>query len=91
VRKEAKPYGTGKLAEGGDFIGRNVLVIEDVVTTGGAILDGVRALRAQGARIDTVLCVIDRESGGAANLKDAGLELRALFTATELRQAAGEK
>lgn len=90
VRKEPKAYGTCKLAEGGDFKGRNVLVIEDVVTTGGAIVDGVRALREQGARIDTVLCVIDRESGGAENLKGLGLTLKPLFTATELR-AAGEK
>lgn len=90
VRKEAKAYGTCKLAEGMDFKGRNVLVIEDVVTTGGAILDGVRALREQGALIQTVLCVIDRESGGPKNLKQLGLTLNPLFTATELRQA-GEK
>ena len=90
VRKEAKSYGTCKLAEGGDFKGRNVLVIEDVVTTGGAILAGVRALREQGARIDTVLCVIDRESGGPENLKKGGLTLNPLYTATELR-SAGEK
>ena len=90
VRKEAKAYGTCKLAEGGDFKGRKVLVIEDVVTTGGAILAGVRALREQGARIDTVLCVIDRESGGPENLKKLELTLKPLFTATELR-SAGEK
>lgn len=90
VRKEAKAYGTCKLAEGGDFKGRNVLVIEDVVTTGGAILDGVRVLREQGARIDHVLCVIDREAGGPEKLKEVGLTLKPLFTATELR-SAGEK
>ena len=90
VRKEAKTYGTCKLAEGMDFKGRKVLVIEDVVTTGGAILDGVRALREQGARIDTVLCVIDRESGGPGKLKELGLTLKPLFTATEVR-SAGEK
>jgi orotate phosphoribosyltransferase len=91
VRKEAKSYGTCKLAEGQDFNGRNVLVIEDVVTTGGAIVDGVRALREQGARIDTVLCVIDREAGGPEKLKAMGLALTPLFKAAELRQAAGEK
>ncbi len=90
VRKEAKAYGTCKLAEGLDFKNRNVLVIEDVVTTGGAILDGVRALREQGARIENVLCVIDRESGGPEKLKDMGLTLKPLFTATDLR-SAGEK
>lgn len=90
VRKEAKTYGTCKLAEGIDFKGKKVAVVEDVVTTGGAILDGVRALREQGALIDTVLCVIDRESGGPDNLKKAGLTLVPLFKAGELR-AAGEK
>lgn len=90
VRKEAKTYGTCKLAEGLDFKGKKVAVVEDVVTTGGAILDGVRALREQGALIDTVLCVIDRESGGPDNLKKAGLTLVPLFKAGELR-AAGEK
>lgn len=90
VRKEAKAYGTCKLAEGMDFKGRKVLVIEDVVTTGGAILDGVRALREQGALIENVLCVIDRESGGPEKLKEVGLLLKPLFTATELR-SAGEK
>ena len=90
VRKEAKAYGTCKLAEGLDFKGRKVLVIEDVVTTGGAILDGVRALREQGALIENVLCVIDRESAGPEKLKELGLTLKPLFTATELR-SAGEK
>lgn len=90
VRKEAKTYGTCKLAEGIDFKGKKVTVVEDVVTSGGAILDGVRALREQGALIETVVCVIDRESGGSDNLKKAGLTLVPLFRAGELR-AAGDK
>ncbi|MBL8022801.1 MAG: orotate phosphoribosyltransferase [Elusimicrobia bacterium] len=89
VRKKAKDYGTCKVAEGPTFKGRNVLVIEDVVTSGGAVTDGVRALRDQGARIHTVLCVIDRESGGSENLNKDGLTLKPLFTATQLR--AGDK
>jgi orotate phosphoribosyltransferase len=91
VRKKAKDYGTCKLAEGLDFKGKRVTVVEDVVTTGGAIRDGVRALREQGALIDTVLCVIDRESGGPERLKEWGLTLRPLFTATELRVSSREK
>ncbi len=89
VRKKAKDYGTAKLAEGPDFKGRKVLVVEDVVTTGGAIVDGAKALRERGAVIDTVLCVIDRESGGPEKLKEYGLTLKPLFTASELRKAAG--
>jgi orotate phosphoribosyltransferase len=89
VRKKAKDYGTCRIAEGVDVKGVDVAVIEDVVTTGGAIVDGVKALRAEGARVDTVLCVIDREQGGAARLKEIGLTLKALFAASELRRAAG--
>jgi orotate phosphoribosyltransferase len=87
VRKKAKEYGTCKLAEGVDFKGKRVTVVEDVVTTGGAILDGVAALRAQGAQIEDVLCVIDRESGGPEKLKEKGLRLTPLFTASALRNS----
>lgn len=89
VRKKAKDYGTCKIAEGVEFKGLKVTVIEDVVTTGGAIVDGVRALREGGALVDTVLCVIDREQGGADKLKDLGLTLKPLFAASELRRASG--
>ena len=78
-----------KTAEGVDFRDKKVVVIEDVVTTGGAIIDGVKALRDQGAKVDTVLCVIDREQGGATRLQDIGLTLKPLFTASQLRAAAG--
>jgi orotate phosphoribosyltransferase len=89
VRKKAKEYGTCKIAEGVDFKGLKVTVIEDVVTTGGAIVDGVKALRDGGAVVDTVLCVIDREQGGADKLKQIQMSLKPLFTASELRRAAG--
>jgi orotate phosphoribosyltransferase len=88
VRKEAKSYGTCRLAEGGELEGRRLLVVEDVVTSGGAILDAARELRALGAVLDRVACVIDRESGGRENLSEAGLVLDALFTMTELNARA---
>jgi orotate phosphoribosyltransferase len=84
VRKEAKTYGTCQLAEGGDLEGLRLLIVEDVVTSGGAILDAARELRDRGAKCDRVVCVIDRESGGRENLADAGLTLDPLFTMTEL-------
>jgi orotate phosphoribosyltransferase len=87
VRKEAKTYGTCRLAEGGELDGRQLLVVEDVVTSGGAVLDGARELRARGAVLDRVACVIDRESGGRENLAEAGLALDPLFTMTELNAA----
>lgn len=87
VRKDAKEYGTCKLAEGGDVAGKRLILIEDVVTSGGAILDGTKALRERGAIVEDVVCVINRESGGVENLADAGLKLHYLFTKSELESA----
>lgn len=91
VRKRAKSYGTCRLAEGGEIAGRRVAVIEDVVTSGGQVIESCRALRQGGAEIVAVLCVIDREAGGNESLADEGLELRALFTMSQLRQKASIK
>jgi orotate phosphoribosyltransferase len=84
VRKEAKAYGTGLLAEGGDVAGHRLLIVEDVVTTGGQVLSSADALRKLGATLETVLCVVDREVGGRDALGKAGLYLVALFTTSEL-------
>ncbi len=84
VRKQAKTYGTCRLAEGGDLDGERLCIVEDVVTSGGAILDAAVELRAAGAVLGPVVCVIDRESGGTEKLAAQGLELRALFAMHEL-------
>jgi orotate phosphoribosyltransferase len=84
VRKEAKTYGTCRMAEGGELDGKRLCIIEDVVTSGGAILDAAVELRAQGAVLGPVICVIDRESGGAEKLAAEGLELHPLFRMHEL-------
>ncbi|MEX2502163.1 MAG: orotate phosphoribosyltransferase [Trueperaceae bacterium] len=89
VRKEAKTYGTCKLAEGGEVDGRRLLIIEDVVTSGGQLLASARDLRDRGAICEDALCVIDREAGGAAALAEAGIRLHALFTMSDL-VAAGD-
>ncbi len=88
VRKEAKTYGTCRLAEGGEVEGRRLFIVEDVVTSGGAVLDAVTELRRRGATIEQAVCVIDRESGGVENLADNGVALQALFTMSELKAAA---
>ncbi len=85
VRKTAKEYGTCKLAEGGDIAGRKLLIIEDVVTSGGQILLSAADLRKRNAIVEDVLCVIDRESGGRENLAKEGLSFRSLFTMSELK------
>jgi orotate phosphoribosyltransferase len=87
VRTAAKEYGTCKLAEGGEVAGRNLVIIEDVVTSGGQIRESAQALRELGGRIVRVLCVVDRQSGGVENLAANGLELAALFTMAELKGA----
>jgi orotate phosphoribosyltransferase len=91
VRKEAKAYGTCRLAEGGKVSGRRLAVIEDVITSGGQVIESCRELRERGAQIVAVLCVIDREAGGAANLAAEGLELRVLFTMSALAAAASSE
>ena len=88
VRKKAKPYGTRRLAEGGDVSGRRLAVVEDVVTSGGQVLKSCRDLAERGAQVTGVLCVIDREAGGEENLREAGLQLRSLFRMSELEEAA---
>ena len=89
VRKQAKTYGTCRLAEGGEVEGRRVLVVEDVVTSGGQIVLSTADLRALGAVVEAAVCVIDRESGGVAKLAAEGIELRALFRMSELLPSAG--
>lgn len=86
VRKTAKTYGTCRLAEGGEIAARRVAVVEDVVTSGGQVIECCRELRARDADVSAVLCVIDREADGRENLATEGLELRSLFTMSQLRQ-----
>ena len=86
VRKEPKKYGTEKVCEGGDVEGRRLLIIEDVVTTGGQMVLSAQDLRAEGAVVEHALCVIDREGGGAGVVGAEGIQLRALFTMRDLEQ-----
>jgi orotate phosphoribosyltransferase len=88
VRKQAKSYGTCQLAEGGDIADQRIAIIEDVITTAGQVIQSAAALRQDGALIDTVLCVIDRQAGGAENLESENLELRALLSMSQLNDAA---
>ncbi|MGD1011243.1 MAG: orotate phosphoribosyltransferase [Acidimicrobiales bacterium] len=87
VRKAAKTYGTAKLAEGRDIAGRKLLVVEDVITTGGQVIKSTEDLRCLGARVDHVLCVIDRSDGTHEALRAAGLTVTAVLTAADLDAA----
>jgi orotate phosphoribosyltransferase len=88
VRKQAKPYGTCRLAEGAEVAGRRVLVVEDVVTSGGQIVLSTADLRGLGAQVHEALCVIDREQGGTDALAAEGIRLVSLLTAGDLRAAS---
>lgn len=83
VRKRAKDYGTCQFAEGREFKGKKVCVIEDVVTTGGQVLLSTEDLRKAGAVVTDVLCVIHRGTGNP--LTEADLRLHPLFTMEELK------
>ncbi|WP_255151183.1 orotate phosphoribosyltransferase [Halorarius halobius] len=84
VRKKAKEYGTGNRIEGAFEPGEEVVVLEDIATTGQSAVDAVEALREAGAVVNRVLVVVDREEGARENLADADVELEALVTASEL-------
>ena len=90
VRKEAKTYGTCRLAEGGDLDGLRLCVVEDVVTSGGQVLLSTDDLRARGAVVEHALVVIDRRPPDTEVdvFADHGLALRALYTMAELTAAA---
>jgi orotate phosphoribosyltransferase len=84
VRKEAKEYGTAKRLEGVFEPGQRVCVVEDVVTSGGALLSAVEALRASDLHVSAAICVVDREEGGAEAIAAAGVPFKALYTTSGL-------
>ncbi len=88
VRKQSKDHGTKSLVEGTLGEGDRVIIVEDVVTTGGSSLEAIRAVRAMGCTVNRVIAIVDREEGGKAALSEAGCTLEAIFTANELIAAA---
>ena len=87
VRKKAKDYGTREIREGGTVDGCRVCLVEDVISTGGAVIDAAGALRDAGATVEHVVCVIDRGTG-REGLAAIGVEMIALFTKADLEDAA---
>jgi orotate phosphoribosyltransferase len=87
VRGEAKAYGTSNRIEGAFAAGERVVLVEDVVTSGGAAADAVRAVRQAALECRTAICVIDREEGGVDSLARLGVRLHPLFRAVDVAQA----
>jgi orotate phosphoribosyltransferase len=88
VRKEPKGHGTGQQVEGGLPVGVPCLVVEDSMTSGGSSLKAVEVLRAYGCPVVGVLTLVDRQEGGRERLEAAGLPLVAVYTGSELLDAA---
>ena len=86
VRKEAKDYGTSKRLEGVFEPGERICLVEDVVTTGGAALEAVLALREAGLQVSNAICVVDREEGGVDAFARQAVRLWPLYRASELRK-----
>ena len=84
MRKEAKAHGTGKVIEGAFESGDRVVVVEDVITTGGSALLAVEAVRAAGGTVVGVLAVVDREEGGREAIEAQGHEVLTLTRASEI-------
>jgi orotate phosphoribosyltransferase len=84
VRGETKEHGTAKRIEGPFEPGELVCLLEDVVTSGGALAEAVSALRDEGLEVRNAVCVVDREEGGSDALARLGVRLRGLFRASEL-------
>lgn len=84
VRNRKKDYGTSNLVEGILNPGETVTIVEDILTTGGQVLEAAQTLKEAGARIDRIVAVIDRLEGARQNIESAGYVLECLFTTKDL-------
>ena len=84
IRKAAKNYGTCRYAEGPNLANRQLLIVEDVVSSGGAIIEAASKMKADGLCVESAICVIDRQTGGSEKLAEHGIKLKALLTADQL-------
>jgi len=87
IRKAVKEHGTRQRYEGEIPPGAEVLLIEDVATTGGSAAESVEVLRSAGAKVERAIAVVDRETGASAKLGQLGVQFVALVTLSQLREA----
>jgi len=84
IRNQKKDYGTSKLVEGTLKPGETVTIVEDVLTTGGQVLEAAKTLQDAGAKVERIISVIDRLEGARANIESAGYVFESLFTTRDL-------
>jgi orotate phosphoribosyltransferase len=84
IRNQKKDYGTAKLVEGVLNAGETVMIVEDVLTTGGQVLESCKVLKELGVKIDRIVGVIDRMEGAKENIEGAGYKFEALFNVRDL-------
>ena len=84
VRNSKKGYGTGKLVEGVLKAGDVVLLVEDIATTGGQVIEAAKVITEAGATVKKVVCVIDRKQGAEENINEAGYKFESVITKDDL-------
>ena len=84
IRNSKKGYGTGKLIEGTLNAGDNVLLVEDIATTGGQVIEAAKVITEAGAKVKKIVCVIDRKQGARENITEAGYKFEAILTRDDL-------
>lgn len=84
IRNQKKDYGTSKLVEGALKPGESVAIVEDVLTTGGQVIEAAKTLMDAGAKVERIIAVIDRLEGARANIESAGYTFESLFTTRDL-------
>jgi len=84
IRNSKKDYGTSKQFEGPNPQGKTVLLVEDIATTGGQVLEAAKTLKASGATVKKIVAVIDRQEGARENIEQAGFAFESLFTKADL-------
>ena len=80
VRKEAKDHGRGKRIEGNFSAGQQVIVVDDVITTGGSTLKAIDAIEAEGGKVMAALVLVDRQEGGREAIESRGIPVFPMFT-----------
>ena len=84
IRNSKKCYGTGKLVEGVLKAGDVVLLVEDIATTGGQVVEAAGVITEAGAAVKKIVCVIDRKQGAAENIAAAGYKFESILTKDDL-------